>query len=213
MNKIQQILNSDFIISIATFLEDEKLRNSILEDEDVYPYIQDMIDFYVTDLLNNNQIVPDSMYEQWNLSELKNAISFLKLGKYITDDVMKKWEDSDYNQVKESLLRGMLDAYVDKTQVLDQFSKNYVEKTTILGRMDKHWQFHLTNMDKVKEFIHLRAFAQKDPKQEYKKEAHEGFMYLFDVIKIEVAEFLLKTEFVFHDQEQQVEHHYEEIIA
>lgn len=189
------------------------LRNSILEDDDVYPYVQDMIDFYVTDLLNNNQIVPDSMYEQWNLSELKNAISFLKLGKYITEEVMKKWEDSDYNQIKESLLRGMLDAYIDKTQVLDQFSKNYVEKTTVLGRMDKHWQFHLTNMDKVKEFIHLRAFAQKDPKQEYKKEAHEGFLYLFDVIKIEVAEFLLKTEFVFHDQEQPVEHHYEDIIG
>lgn len=198
-----------------------KLRSDILEDDDVGPYIEDMFEFFVEDLLHNNQILPHSMYEQWNLVELKNAINYLKLNQYITDEVISKWEDQDYELIKQSVLRGMIESYMEKTKVLDNFSKNYVEKTTILGRMDKHWQYHLTNMDKVKEFIHLRAFAQKDPKQEYKREAHEGFLYLFAVVKIEVAEFLLKTEFVFHENEenntntyeQPQEHHYEEIIG
>lgn len=196
-----------------------KLRNDILEEEEVFPYIEDMIEFFVDDLLSNNQVLPNSMYEQWNMVELKNALSYLKLNDYITEEVMKKWEEEDYHLIKQSIMRGMLEAYTEKTNVLDKYSKNYVEKTTILGRMDKHWQYHLTNMDKVKEFIHLRAFAQKDPKQEYKKEAHQGFLYLFDVVKIEVVEFLLKTEFVFHEEDNQntyespIEHQYEEIVG
>lgn len=196
-----------------------KLRNNMLEDDEVFSYIEDMFEYFVEDLLSNNQVYPNSMYEQWNMVELKNAITYLKLNNHITEEVMKKWEEEDYELIKQSILRGMLEAYMEKTQVLDQYSKNYVEKTTVLGRMDKHWQYHLTNMDKVKEFIHLRAFAQKDPKQEYKKEAHEGFLYLFNVVKIEVAEFLIKTEFVFHDEEttttyeEPIEHHYEDVIG
>ena len=181
-----------------------KLRNSVLEDNDIFPYIE------------------DSFFEQWNLPELKNSLNYLNLNKYIDENAMKKWEDTNYQGIKESILNGVFDAYNDKSQVLDSSSKIYVERTTILERMDKYWQYHLTNMDKVKEFIHLRAFAQKDPKQEYKKEAHEGFLYMFDVIKIEVAEFLLKTEFVFHEEDQEqpeinyeqpVEHHYEQITG
>lgn len=195
------------------------LRNDILEEEDIFPYLEGMFEFFVEDLLINNQILPESLYEQWNLSELKNAINYLKLENHITEKVMNKWEDQNYDLIKESILRGMLEAYIEKTQVLDKFSKTHVEKTTVLARMDKHWQYHLTNMDKVKEFIHLRAFAQKDPKQEYKKEAHNGFLYLFEVLKIEVIEFLLKTEFVFHENnestiyEQPIEHNYKEVIG
>ena len=134
------------------------------------------------------------------------------------EQAAKKWEEENYELIKQSILRGIFEAYMEKTQVLDKYSKNYVEKTTVLGKMDKHWQYHLTNMDKVKDFIHLRSFAQKDPKQEYKKEAHEGFVYLFNVVKIEVAEFLLKTEFVFHEEknneeDEPIEHHYEDIIG
>lgn len=196
-----------------------KLRNNILEEEDVFPYIEDMFEFFVEDLLHNNQVLPNTVYEQWNLVELKNAIIYLKLTPYITEDIMIKWEDQEYEDIKESILRAIMECYLEKTQVLDKNSKNYVERTTVLGRMDKHWQYHLTNMDKVKEFIHLRAFAQKDPKQEYKKEAHQGFMYLFEIVKIEVVEFLLKTEFVFHNDdnsniyEEPIEHHYEDVIG
>lgn len=182
-----------------------KFRNDILEEEEVFPYVEDMIEFFVDDLLNNNHVFANSVYEQWNIVELKNALSYLKLNNYITQEVINKWEDEDYERVRESIVRGMLESYMDKTSILDIASKNYVERTTVLGRMDKHWQYHLTNMDKVKEFIHLRAFAQKDPKQEYKKEAHQGFLYMFDIIKIEVVEFLLKTDFVFHDETDSVE--------
>jgi preprotein translocase subunit SecA len=178
-----------------------KLRNDILEEEDMFPYIEDMIEFFVEDLLNNNQIIPNSIYEQWNIDELKNAFSYLKLNDFITEDIIKKWKNEDFYLIKQSIIRGILEAYVENTKTLDKSSKNYIEKTTVLERMDKYWQYHLTNMDKVKEFIHLRVFAQKDPKQEYKKEAHQGFLYLFDMIKIEVVEFLLKTKFLTHNEE------------
>lgn len=178
-----------------------KLRNEILEDENTGEYVDNMFSFFIEDLLSNNNVFPNSMYEEWNLTELKNTITYLKMNDYITEEVINKWEDQDYELIKESIYRGFNESYMEKIKSLDLSSKNYVEKTTILGRMDKHWQYHLTNMEKVKEFIHLRSFAQKDPKQEYKKEAHEGFLHLFDTVKIEVADFLLKTQFVFHEEE------------
>lgn len=168
-------------------------RNLILDEDKVFDYIYDILEFFTVDILKNSKIYND-MYDN-DFFELKNNLSYYE----IKNIEYKKYEEYSYEEIKDNIFNSITQYYNDKFTNIDKETKNQIEKSILLSKMDKYWQLHLTTMDKVKDFIHLRSFAQKDPKQEYIKEAYLNFNYSFEEIKIETASTLLKTSFVIHD--------------
>lgn len=176
------------------------LRDNILEENNsVFSYVDEMFKYFIEDILKNNNIVSNSIYEEWNFKDFKETIKQFDIKNVIND--LDMLIDKDNTYISNYIYKHLINIYEDKIAVLDTLNRNYIERTIILSTMDKYWQSHITNLDKIKDFIHLRAYAQKDPKQEYKKEAHEGFLHLFNNVKIEVSELLLNLKITTNDYE------------
>ena len=118
---------------------------------------------------------------------------------------IRKWLEED-EQLHEETLR---------TRILEQIEQGYhqkceqvgtemrtIEKQIMLQLLDNLWKEHLATMDHLRQGIHLRAYAQKNPKQEYKREAFELFEQMLNNLKHEVIRFLSKVQIQMHDAEE-----------
>lgn len=101
--------------------------------------------------------------------------------------------------VAERVLEHMVRAQAEKEQQSGSANMRHLEKVIMLNVLDTHWKEHLATMDYVRQSIHLRGYAQKDPKQEYKREAFALFTSMLDSIKREVIAILSKIQ-VQHEQ-------------
>ena len=164
-----------------------ELRESVFNDKEIVAYLYEMIPDYVDSLLLDYNIFEKndgnnkgSDYEMWNIDELVEKLKVYS----INIDLIKidGWKN-DYNTTAESIKNDIIEIitkhYELKWDESNYHNKNNLEKVMLLQILDLNWQQHLTEMDRVKALIHLRAYAQKDPKQEYKKEAHLSFIELF----------------------------------
>jgi preprotein translocase subunit SecA len=139
-------------------------------------------------------IAPQSMEDQWDLPGLM---------KVLADDFKIKvdihqWVDADHailpEQIKDKIIKCALDHYSEKDEKLSRDVLSQFEKSIILQTIDNHWREHLAAMDSLRQGIHLRGYAQKDPKQEYKREAFELFATMLDEVKYDIARMLLSVE-------------------
>jgi len=137
-------------------------------------------------VVNNiiDQFVPrESPEEEWNLDGLKEAIE----RDFVTVIEPKAWlaEDHDIAEagLRERVVKAVEDAYQAKVEAVGAPVMRHLEKAVMLQELDRHWREHLAAMDYLRQGIHLRAYAQKNPKQEYKREAFELFGALLDRIK------------------------------
>jgi preprotein translocase subunit SecA len=110
----------------------------------------------------------------------------------------RQWLDQD-TRLYEDRLRGkivdQLDTiYGEKTAAIGEKIMRHFEKTVMLQVLDNSWKEHLAAMDHLRQGIHLRGYAQKDPKQEYKREAFEMFTNMLDEIKHEVIGIVSKVQ-------------------
>lgn len=144
----------------------------------------------VIDRVINTFIPPESMEEQWDVATLDAALSNdfdLKLN-------IQQWLEQDDHLHGESLRDRILEAankaYAEKQEMVGEDVLHQFEKAVMLQTLDSHWREHLAAMDHLRQGIHLRGYAQKDPKQEYKREAFELFSELLDNIKYEVVSVL-----------------------
>lgn len=135
----------------------------------------------------NEYIPPESLEEQWDISSLEQQLERefgLKLN-------LQSWLEQDDTVHEETLRQRILDEanrlYEEKQQKIGGDVMRQIEKTTMLQNLDIHWRDHLAAMEQLRKGIHLRGYAQKNPKQEYKREAFIMFTNLLEEIKRDVV--------------------------
>ncbi len=164
-------------------------RRELMETED----FSDTIDVMRRDILDqliSGYIPPGSLEEQWEVAELSAALTDALGG----DWPIQRWLDEDDNLHEESLRRRILDqiaaSYAEKEQLVGAETLRQIEKAVMLQTLDTQWKDHLAQMDYLRQGIHLRGYAQKNPKQEFKREAFAMFSAMLNSIKDEVVKTL-----------------------
>jgi preprotein translocase subunit SecA len=169
------------------------LRNELLESEDVSPRIADLRVGVVTDLFRQF-VPPDSVEEQWDIGGLESALDAeLRL-----QLPLKAWLEKEPELQDETLLGRIIEraeeAYRAKIPESAQASFRQYERYATLQVLDAHYREHLAALDHLRQGIHLRGYAQKNPKQEYKREAFELFGAMLEAVKLEVIKVLNTVE-------------------
>ena len=164
-------------------------RAAVMEMADPLDAITSMREDVISRLVDT-YIPPQSLENEWDVSSLMNVLSDdLKLKTPI-----KSWLEDDHallpEQIKEKILALASLQYQEKEQLMGRDTLAQFEKSVILQCMDTHWREHLAAMDHLRQGIHLRGYAQKDPKQEYKREAFTLFSSMLDNLKYDIVKFL-----------------------
>ncbi|HQZ87370.1 MAG TPA: preprotein translocase subunit SecA [Gammaproteobacteria bacterium] len=169
-------------------------RNDLLEVLDVKEIVvairEDVVNAVVLEY-----IPPESFEEQWDISGLEQTLERdfgLKLG-------ISGWLEADRNLhealLKERILLEFITVYDAKEAQVGSEAMRHLEKSVMLSVLDTQWREHLAAMDYMRQSIHLRGYAQKDPKQEYKREAFALFTDMLESIKRETIGLLMRVEF------------------
>ncbi len=180
------------------------LRNSILESQDVSDQIESLREGVVTDFFRAH-VPEESMEEQWDIPGLEKVYAAeLRL-----ELPLSKWLESDPSLDDGALLGRAIKeahaAYVRKMAGNPPDAVHHVERLILLSTLDNHWLEHLAALDHLRQGIHLRGYAQKNPKQEYKREAFELFGGMVESVKLEVTRTLMMAEFQNREQVEQAE--------
>ena len=168
-------------------------RTDLMEVDDV----SETVDVLWEDVINqviDGFIPPQSLEEQWDVSGLEQALHT----EFSASLPLQKWLNED-DDLHEETLRGRIVedirvAYSKKGEIFGEGIRTF-EKQIMLQILDSLWKEHLAAMDYLRQGIHLRAYAQKQPKQEYKREAFQLFEELLEKVKFEVVKFLARVQF------------------
>ena len=168
-------------------------RNELMSTDDVSDNVSDMFEEVVENVINRS-IPVQSMPEQWNIDQLE---SDLKL-EFNVELPVASWLDEDKSLYEETLRERILDsvddAYNAREEEYGSEVVRHLEKVIMLQTLDTQWKEHLAAMDHLRQGIGLRGYAQKNPKQEYKREAFEMFTAMLDRVKNEVVTILAKVQ-------------------
>ena len=170
-----------------------QLRNELLDTKDVTERITDLRAGVVTDLLRMH-VPAESVEEQWDIPALEKALAAdLQLQLPV-----KQWLEKEPELTDEDLLERIIgkadEAYAAKVPPGAEESYRQYERYIMLQILDSHWREHLAALDHLRQGIHLRGYAQKNPKQEYKREAFELFGVLIESVKLEVTRTLIAVQ-------------------
>ena len=161
-------------------------RNELLEATDVGETIKAMRYDVLNDLIST-YIPPGSVEELWEIPELEKAIT-AETG---LDLPIAAWLNENPDLHEETLRERVAEAadasYASKEVLASAENMRQFERSVMLQSVDNHWREHLSALDHLRQGIHLRSYAQKNPKQEYKREAFELFAGLLNTIKSEVT--------------------------
>ena len=165
-----------------------KQRDSLLGEEDISHMLSGIRSDVVNDLISTF-IPPMSLEEQWDVPGLQNA-----LGKeFAIEAPVRKWLDEDSQLHEQALRERIIDlvetGYQHKRSSIGA-DMSTIERHIMLQVLDGLWKEHLATMDHLRAGIHLRAYGQKNPKQEYKREAFQLFQDMLSNLKVEVVRFL-----------------------
>jgi preprotein translocase subunit SecA len=161
-------------------------RNELLEAADVGETILAMREDVLVSMMATH-IPPDSVEELWDVPSLERE---LKAETGLDIPLQKMLEDNpDLHEetLRERILDAANSAYVAKEDLASADIMRQFERSVMLQSLDNHWREHLAALDHLRQGIHLRSYAQKNPKQEYKREAFELFEGLLNAVKSEVT--------------------------
>ncbi|SDX06643.1 preprotein translocase subunit SecA [Thiocapsa roseopersicina] len=168
-------------------------RRELMDSVDVSDTVTAMRDDALTRLINT-YVPPESLEEQWDVEGLGVALNEHFGG----DWPIRKWLDEDDSLHEETLRARIHDtltsAYAEREKLVGSPTMRQIETAVMLQTLDTHWKDHLAAMDYLRQGIHLRGYAQKNPKQEYKREAFEMFSAMLDSIKHDVVATLAKLQ-------------------
>jgi preprotein translocase subunit SecA len=140
--------------------------------------------------LVDTYIPPESLEEQWDVKSLEQVLN----EEFKLKAAVNQWLEEDQQleslQIKKRLIDISLNQYKEKESFAGSDVMRQFEKSVMLQTLDNHWREHLASMDHLRQGIHLRGYAQKDPKQEYKREAFQLFSMLLDTLKNEIISLL-----------------------
>ncbi len=173
--------------------ETYRLRNEVLESQDVGELIANLREDVLRTICGL-YVPAESMEEQWDLVGLENALAS-DWG--LTVD-LKSWVESaesvDDSEIVERVLQAAKESYDAKVELSGRESFAGFERSVLLYSLDSHWREHLAALDHLRQGIHLRGYAQKDPKQEYRREAFELYGELLNVIKNDVVKSIMTVQ-------------------
>jgi preprotein translocase subunit SecA len=140
------------------------------------------------------EFVPESsVEEQWDLAGLERKLESDFFFTAPVAEWAKADETLDAAGIAERVIVAGGEAYDAKFAPIERSVVNHYERAVMLQTIDQHWREHLAALDYLRQGIHLRGYAQKQPKQEYKREAFELFGAMLDSIKREVTRFLMSV--------------------
>jgi preprotein translocase subunit SecA len=185
-------------------------RNELLDVEDITETVTAMRQGLVHDTFRI-YVPAESVEEQWDMAGLENALAAeLQLKLPVAD-----WVKAEPTLGDEDILKRILDAadaaYAEKKARVDAAAWSGFERNVMLQSLDIHWREHLAALDHLRQGIHLRGYAQKNPKQEYKREAFELFETLLQVVRTEVTKLLMTVEVRTQEQIEQAEQHHPQV--
>lgn len=177
-------------------------RNELLEaQQDITETITAIQESVISNLFNLH-IPPQSIEEQWDVPGLEKAL----VSDYHLHLPIQEWLDKEPDLHADTLLERVMEAasthYRGKSERVGSHLMHQYERAVMLHSLDTHWREHLAALDHLRQGIHLRGYAHKNPKQEYKREAFELFANMLEEIKIEVTKILMTVQI---RDEQQVE--------
>jgi preprotein translocase subunit SecA len=165
-------------------------RNELLESRDVSEMIGSLRQGVFTDLFRAH-VPEESLEEQWDLAGLEQELA----GDFQLQVPMAAMLAAEPDLTDEDLLERLLkaadEAYDAKIAVVGKEAFAGFERSVMLQSVDSHWREHLAALDHLRQGIHLRGYAQKNPKQEYKREAFELFGQMLDLIRNEVVRIVM----------------------
>ena len=168
-------------------------RNDILDATDLSDVIAAMREDCMTDLVR--QYVPaESVEEQWDLAALEKALAEeWQVSIALQQEVQGANAITD-DEILDKVLQAAHAAFNAKVEQVGRENFTQFERVVLLQNFDSNWRDHLSALDYLRQGIHLRGYAQKQPKQEYKREAFELFRQLIDQVKNEVTKILMTVQ-------------------
>lgn len=179
-------------------------RNDLLDNEDIKETI-DSIRVDVFNSLISQYIPPQSIEEMWDVPGLEAALK----KDFDLELPIAKWLDEERNLHEESLRERIIEIAVktseEKEAMVGAAPFRHFEKNVMLQTLDTLWKDHLSAMDYLRQGIHLRGYAQKDPKQEYKRESFAMFASMLDALKYDVVGLLSRVKIRSQEEVEEAE--------
>jgi preprotein translocase subunit SecA len=165
-------------------------RNDILDATSLSEQIKSLREGCFTDLVR--QYVPENtVEEQWDLAGLEKVLlQDWQINVPLVAEVQAATAIED-EEVLEKVIQAANAAFDSKLEQIGEENFTHFERMVLLQNIDSHWRDHLSALDYLRQGIHLRGYAQKQPKQEYKREAFELFGQLLDAVKFDVTKVLM----------------------
>lgn len=178
-------------------------RNDLLTEADISESITAIRSDVVSEAITSF-IPPMSVEEQWDIPGLERQLE----AEFAVNLPLQEWLDTDDNlheeALREKIVTAVQGAYEQKSESVGPDMRK-IEKQIMLQVLDTLWKEHLASMDQLRQGIHLRAYAQKNPKQEYKRESFEMFEELLSNLKYEVVKFLSHVQIQHQDESELIE--------
>ncbi|WP_345860024.1 preprotein translocase subunit SecA [Shewanella algae] len=168
-------------------------RNELMDAESIEDTIKTIQEDVITGVIDQ-YIPPQSVEELWDVPGLEQRLK----QEFVLDLPLQEWldkeEDLHEETLRERIIESWLKAYEAKEQMVGPEVLRQFEKAVMLQTLDGLWKEHLAAMDHLRQGIHLRGYAQKNPKQEYKRESFELFQQMLESLKHDVISILSKVQ-------------------
>lgn len=179
-------------------------RNELLEEGDISETITAIRGDVLAGVIDQ-YIAPQSLAEMWDIPGLEERLKQdflieLPIAQWLADD-NKLYEEKLRERIEEAVEQ----AYKQKEEMVGESVLRQFEKAIMLQSLDQHWKDHLAAMDHLRQGIHLRGYAQKNPKQEYKRESFELFSEMLENLKVDVVGILSKVQVRAEEDVEKVE--------
>ncbi len=179
-------------------------RNEVLEEADSGPLVANLRDAAITDFVRT-YVPAESMEEQWDIPALQTALEAEWQVRVPLTEMLEKNDSMGDEDIVEAVLAQARENYETKVALVGKEQWVSFERAILLQTIDTLWREHLSSLDHLRQGIHLRGYAQKDPKQEYKREAFELFSGMLERIRNETARVLMTVQIQSPEQVEEAE--------
>ncbi|MGB5446426.1 MAG: preprotein translocase subunit SecA [Psychromonas sp.] len=168
-------------------------RNGVMDSDEITDTIEQIWDDVFNSCIDE-YVAPHSLTEQWDLEGLEARLK----SDFFIELPVQQWLIDDANlqeeTIREKIVEHAKSSYLAKKEQVGPTIIASFEKSVMLQTIDSLWKEHLAAMDHLRQGIHLRGYAQKDPKQEYKRESFELFLQMLENLKRDVVTILSKVQ-------------------
>ncbi len=179
-------------------------RNELLGSEDISDTIRAMRHGVLHDTFRT-YVPAETVEEQWEIPALEQALAAEFQIRQPVGEWIKEDPSLDDDVILQRIIEAADEAYAAKTAKVDPSAWRQFERHVMLQSLDNHWREHLAALDHLRQGIHLRGYAQKNPKQEYKRESFELFESLLDTVRKDVTKLLMTVQIRAESQLEQAE--------